>query len=301
MSAIDELGYETNIFARNLRQGGSRIIGLIVSDILNPFHATIVKSIQDEVYRQGFTLMVGSSDENSKRERTLLSQLRSHQLQGLIIIPTNDTQENLKNFDRIPVIEIDRFSGRLDSDNILLDNEKGIQLAVQHLIELGHRNICYIGGSTKAKTFKERMSGFLSSCPAQISQSVFEIPAVTSLHSQAQEIAGQVCTMLHNERPTAIIAGNNDITTGVVQAIYESGLKMPEDISLIAFDDPDWAAFFPCPLTTIRQPVYEMGQFSVRQLFKKIRGETSENSLVWRFEPELIIRKSTTTNFTKNQ
>lgn len=293
MTAIDELGYEANIFARNLRQGGSRTIGLIVSDILNPFHATIVKSIQDEVYREGFTLMVGSSEEDVDRENTLLSQLRSHQLQGLIIIPTANTLENLKNFDRIPVIEIDRFSGRKESDIVLLDNEQGMQIATQHLVALGHKHICYISGSTKTKTFAERMDGFIHSCSTSIRHEVIEIPAVTALHAQAQKLACQVCSRHQGERPTALIAANNDIATGLVQAICQSGLSMPDDISLVAFDDPEWAAFFPCPVTTIRQPVYEMGQFAARQLFRKLRGEQNKQTNIWRFEPQLIIRNST--------
>lgn len=293
MQAIDELGYETNIFARNLRQGGSRTLGLIVSDILNPFHATLVKAIQDEIYREGFTLIVGSSEEDATKESTILAQLRSHQLQGLIIIPTTGTCENLANFDNIPVIEIDRFSGREQSDIIRLDNEEGMKLAAAHLHQLGHQHICYIGGSTQAETFKERLEGFLKYCPDKNQTMLFEIPGIASLQAQANEITQQLCKIPKNKRPTAILAANNDIAAGVVQGVYQSGLSLAQDISLIAFDDPEWAGFFPCPITAIRQPAYEMGQFAARQLFRRIRGELIEQSTTWRFSPQLIIRHST--------
>lgn len=293
MTAIEELGYETNIFARNLRQGGSRTIGLIVSDILNPFHATIVKAIQDEIYREQFTLMVGSSEEDATKESLVLSQLRSHQLQGLIIIPTAGSHENLNAITGIPVIEIDRFSGRINSDIVRLNNEEGMQLATKHLLALGHQHFCYIGGSTEAETFKERIDGFLKACPEKTERLIFEIPGITALQTQAAEIAKQVCAKPKSQRPTAIIAANNDIASGVVQGIYQSGLRLADDISLIAFDDPEWAAFFPCPITTVRQPVYEMGLFAAKQLLRRIRGELTEQATTWRFTPQLIIRNST--------
>jgi len=293
MTAIEELGYETNIFARNLRQGGSRTIGLIVSDILNPFHATIVKAIQDEIYREAFTLMVGSSEEDAAKESSILSQLRSHQLQGLIIIPTTGSQENLSTITGIPVIEIDRFSGRSNSDIVRLNNEEGMRLATEHLLSLGHTHFCYIGGSTEAETFKERIDGFLNACPEKTERLIFEIPGITALQTQAAEIARQVCARPESQRPTAIIAANNDIASGVVQGIYQSGLRLAEDVSLIAFDDPEWAEFFPCPITTVRQPVYEMGLFAAKQLLRRIRGELTEDATTWRFAPQLIIRSST--------
>ena len=294
LAAIDEAGYETNIFARNLRQGGSRTIGLVVSDILNPFHAMIVKSIQDEVYREGFTLMVGSSDEDPRREETLIAQLRSHQLQGLIIIPTLQARENLKNIDHIPVIEIDRCSGYPQTENIRLNNAEGMRLATQHLTDLGHRHIAYIGGSVSAETFKERLEGFRHSCPAGVRQEVFELPAISGLQAGADELCRTLLHRSREQRPTAIIAANNDIASGVVQAVYQSGLSLPDDLSFIAFDKPECAAFFPCPITTIRQPVYQMGQFAAQRLFSRIRGEQTHSDPLSRFAPQLIVRRSTT-------
>lgn len=294
MMAIKELGYETNIFARNLRQGGSRTIGLVVSDILNPFHATIVKSIQDFIYREAFTLMVGSSDEDTVKEENIIAQLRRHQLQGLLIIPTVNAYNALNNFDTIPVIEIDRYSGRPQSDIVRLDNEEGMRIATQHLAELGHTCIGYIGGSTQAETFRERLEGFQKSCGSAITPQVVELQGIAALHSQAFEVTRQIFMQSSDTRPTAIIAANNDIASGVVKAVYQQGLSIPDDISFLAFDDPEWANFFPCPITTIRQPVYEMGQFAAKQLFRRMRGELTETPATWRFTPELIVRGSTT-------
>ncbi len=293
LAAIDEAGYETNIFARNLRQGGSRTIGLVVSDILNPFHAMIVKSIQDEVYREGFTLMVGSSDEDPRREETLIAQLRSHQLQGLIIIPTLQAKENLKNIDTIPVIEIDRCSGYPHTEIIRLNNAEGMRLATQHLTDLGHRHIAYISGSVSAETFKERLEGFRHACPDGVNQQIIELPGISGLQASADAACRTLLKRPRDARPSAVIAANNDIAAGVVAAIYQCGLSLPDDLSFIAFDDPHWAAFFPCPITTIRQPVYEMGQFAAQRLFSRIRGEHSDISPLSRFAPELIVRRST--------
>lgn len=293
MAAIKELGYETNIFARNLRQGGSRTIGLVVSDILNPFHAAIVKSIQDVVYREGFTLMVGSSDEDAAKEENVIAQLRSHQLQGLLIIPTASARHTLSNFDTTPVIEIDRYSGRPQSDIVRLDNEEGMRIATRHLTDLGHTRIGYIGGSTQAETFRERLEGFQKACGSSVFPQIFELPGITALHTQTLEVAKQIFTQPVASRPTAVIAANNDIATGIVKALYQLGLSMPDDISFLAFDDPEWADFFPCPVTTIRQPVYEMGQFAAKQLIRRLRGELTETPATWRFTPELIVRAST--------
>ncbi|XXD09996.1 LacI family DNA-binding transcriptional regulator [Klebsiella sp. R445] len=301
MTAIKDLGYETNIFARNLRQGGSRTIGLVVSDILNPFHAVIVKSIQDVVYREGFTLMVGSSDEDAAKEENIIAQLRSHQLQGLLIIPTVNALNNLSNFDTIPVIEIDRYSGRPQSDIVRLDNEEGMRIATQHLAHLGHTHVAYIGGSIQAETFRERLEGFEKACGSAITHQIVELPGITALYSQAFEAASQIFAQQAATRPTAIIAANNDIATGIMKAAFQQGLSMPDDISFLAFDDPEWAEFFPCPITTIRQPVYEMGQFAARQLFQRLRGELTEMPATWRFTPELIVRGSTTRPRLSNQ
>ncbi len=291
--AIDELGYETNIFARNLRQGASQIIGLVVSDILNAYHATVVKAVQDVAYKAGYTLIVGSTDEDSAREEQLITQLRSHMLQGLIIIPTANTRTNLQRFTNIPVVEIDRVSGNEKSDSILLNNIQGMAMATRHLLDLNHRHLAYIGGSTGTETFRERLTGFMQTCPAASQQDIIEIPATTSLFADACEQTHLLMSKPVGQRPTAIIAANNDIAAGVVHGIYQRRLVIPDDISLIIFDDPDWASFFPCPLTAIRQPTYEMGQHAAQLLIQRLKGQMAETVISKRFEPQLIIRAST--------
>ncbi|MGE4800353.1 LacI family DNA-binding transcriptional regulator [Yersinia hibernica] len=293
MKAIDELGYEANIFARNLRQGGSQVIGLVVSDILNTFHATIVKAVQDVAYKAGYTLIVGSTDEDSLREEQLMTQLRSHMLQGLIITPTHNTRDNLQRFTNIPIVEIDRISGHVGSDTVLLNNILGVEMAARHLLELKHSRIAYIGGSSQTITFAERLAGFRQVCPEETYTDVIEIPATTSLFADACEQTHLLMSKPIAQRPTAIIAANNDIAAGVVHAIYQRNIKMPDEVSVVAFDDPDWASFFPCPLTTIRQPVYDMGKHAAELLIERLRGNISGAALSERFDPQLIVRAST--------
>lgn len=293
--AIKDLGgYDANIFARNLRKGEFKIIGLIVADILNDFHATLVKAVQDVAYQHDFTAIVCCSDEDTQKESSLIQQLKSRMLQGLIITPTAKTEKNLTQLDRtIPVIEIDRVSGVEGGDKVLLNNKLGIELAYQHLQNLGHQRIAYIGGDSKTVTFGERLSCYLNISNNNPLRQYIEVAGTTGLFHEACQKTYYLLSMNKQERPTAIIAANNEIASAVVFAINQQRLSIPNDISVVAFDDPKWASFYPCPLTTIKQPAYEMGKIATETLISRLTGDTLAQPVVHRFNPELIIRQST--------
>lgn len=293
--AIKDMGgYDANIFARNLRKGEFKIIGLIVSDILNDFHALLVKAVQDIAYQHEFTAIVCCSDENTMKELSLIQQLKSRMLQGLIIIPTTNTKKNLDSLNNsIPVIEIDRVSSRTTSDSILLNNKLGIELAYQHLQNLGHERITYIGGESETITFGERLNCFINISQNNPSRGYIEIPGTTAIFNEACQKTHFLLSKSKKDRPTAIIAGNNEIASAVVFSINQQGLTIPSDISVVAFDDPNWASFYPCPLTTIKQPAYEMGKLAAETLIKRLSVNDFSTPVEYRLDPELIIRQST--------
>ncbi|GAA5532122.1 LacI family DNA-binding transcriptional regulator [Deinococcus aluminii] len=280
LEAARTLGYQPNVLARSLRQRGSRSLGLVVTDILNPFHAMLAKGVQDVAEAQGYTVLMFNTDEESAKERRAFETLRGHLPQGLIVVPTPATHLNLKLLPNLPVIELDRASGRAGAHTVMVDNEVGAYRAVSHLAALGHRRIGMIVGRLDISTAVERHEGYRR---ALLDAGLPYRPelVVPGNHREAdgRAAAHALLTLPPAERPTALFVGNNEMTVGAVLAARELGLRLPDDLSLIGFDDSRWAQTMTPAITVVAQPAYDLGALACRTLLNLLGGQTVPQSV----------------------
>jgi DNA-binding LacI/PurR family transcriptional regulator len=291
LRAIQELNYVPDRAARNLRTRTARVIGLIVSDIRNPFSSEISAGVEDAAYARGYTVLLGNTNLDRARERLYFETLLAERAAGVVVMPTGKRSDTCRQLVRsgIPVVAIDRAFTSPKTDVVLLDNRLGAALAVDHLTALGHGRIAMLAGSSSVQTNAERIDGFqqalrghgIELCSDMIRESIPD-------PSQAQTEA----TALLKTRPTAVVVGSNVVMLGVLQALRALRLKMPDDVSVIAFDDPPWAVALPVRLTVIGQPTFEIGATATKLLLERIGGSDAPPREI-RLPPELRVREST--------
>lgn len=294
-TVADEMGYRTNKLARYLKSKKTYEIGVTVSDILNPFFSTLIKSISKEVRKIGFSLMLCDSDENTGFEEESISHLLEKRVEGLIIAPVGIYSHHLNEIQqsKIPTILVDRIFEKSPFDTVSVDNHKGSCLATEYLIKKGHRRIGFIQGLPGSVTNEQRLKGFIDTLEShgiKVSSKYIVGDDFRSLNGYLQ-----VKTLLkYKNPPTAIFAAGDLIALGCIQAINEAGLRIPRDISLITFDDPRYFAHLSPPITAVKQPVTEMGIIAVKLLMERINNGNSVQKDV-QLNPQLIIRNSVRT------
>jgi DNA-binding LacI/PurR family transcriptional regulator len=288
----DDLGYSPNLVARNLRKGTSKTLGLIVTDILNPFHATVAKGVQDTAYRHGYSVFLCNTDEDPAKEREYLQLFAGQQLRGLIIVPTERTKTNLKIVKGFPVVEFDRSSGTPGAHVVVSENREGARAAVQHLIQAGHKRIGMVSGGKSLTTAIERLEGYREALEAAgIEADVHLIEPGNHREDGGFEAAKKLLTLPKSKRPTAIFAANNEMTVGAFKAARELELRVPDDLSLVGFDDSRWAQTVEPAITVIEQPTYEMATFACDLLLQVLSGRDAPPTVV-QYPNRLIERDS---------
>jgi LacI family transcriptional regulator len=286
------LGYRTNKLARSLKSKKTFEFGVAVSDILNPFYTTLIKSISKEIRKIGYTIMLCDSDENMEIEKNSIEHLLESRVEGLIIAPVgiySDYFQELKN-SYIPTVIVDRIFQNSTFDAVYVDNYKGSCLATEYLIREGHRRIAFIQGLPGTFPNEQRLKGYTDTLKK------YHIPVSTKyiVGDDFRILNGylQTKTLLkYKNPPTAIYTASDLIALGCVQAINEENLHIPHDISLISFDDPEYFAHLSPPLSAVRQPVLEMGTIAVKLLFDRIQNKHAEQKQI-QLSPQLIIRNS---------
>jgi len=294
LQAARELGYQPNQLARSLRQRSSRTLGLIITDILNPFHATLAKGVQDAAEKHNYTVFLFNTDEDPEKELRALNVLRGHLPQGLLIVPSPRAKENLLLVPKLPTVELDRSSGTPGVRTVMVDNIGGAKTAVQHLIELGHRKIGMIVGRLDISTAVERHQGYRE---ALLAHGIAYNEALVLLGNHREEDGYRAAMVLlslpKEERPTALFVGNNEMTVGAVLAVRELGLRIPDELSVVGFDDSRWAATMHPALTVVAQPTYELGFLACETLLSSLsRGRATLPTSI-RLDTTFIVREST--------
>jgi DNA-binding LacI/PurR family transcriptional regulator len=294
LAGVKRYGYRPNAIARSLRTQQSQTIGIVVSDIRNFFFGAIVKAVEGVASANGYSVLICNADENAQKEEAALQVLLDRKVSGLIHCSTGANLDLLRLFQRsgVPVVDLDRKSGLASVDTVVLDNEYGAELAIRHLVLLGHRQIAVIAGQQHLSTGRARLSGFkraLRNCHIPIPNGFVQ-------YGDAREFSGyQAIERLLSLRikPTAIITASIAMTTGVISYTRERGIRIPSDLSLIGFDDAVLAPYVDPPLTVISQPVELMGRCAAELLLERLRGKEGVELKV--FKPELIVRRSTAT------
>lgn len=269
LAAIDELAYEPNRVARSLRVQRSSIIGLIISDIQNSFFNTVVRGIEDSFYKHGYAVFLCNSDENPEKERMYLNLLKAERVAGVILTPTSKAAATLTDLMKadIPVIAIDRTVPGLELDTVTSNNQESAYRLVKHLIAQGHRRIATVLPDLSIGTGRERFEGYKQAlAEAQIALE----PELVQTGRPISEDGYNLTKTLLQHHPSALFSGTKLMTLGAIRAVQESGLKIPEDLTLAAFDKLDWMPYQP-QMSFAEQPTYELGKTAAQLLLERFK------------------------------
>jgi DNA-binding LacI/PurR family transcriptional regulator len=275
LAAIRELGYKPSRVARSLRVRSSQIIGLIISDIENPFFTSLVRAVEDVAYEHGYAIFLCNSDEDREKESLYIDLMIAEQVAGVILTATQETGSSCCKLVQTgtPTVSVDRRVLDCELDTVVLDNIQGAFNLTEHLIQMGHTRIGVITGLTSMTTGRERYEGYCEALsayqiPYEPELVKFGQPTVETGHQHTQALLS-----LDNP-PSALFTGNNMFTVGALHAIREAGLQIPDDISIVAFDDPEWTTLIDPMLTVVAQPTYELGQKAAQLILQRIANTT---------------------------
>ncbi|UQS18109.1 LacI family DNA-binding transcriptional regulator [Pseudomonas sp. HS6] len=287
--AIAELGYRPNQMARGLKRGRTRLIGMLVADIRNPYSIAVMHGVETACRRHGYSLVVCNTDRDDEQERQHLALLRSYNIEGLIVNTLGHHRDELDELKReMPLVLVDRKVDGLDSDMVGLNNPQAIEMALEHLQQRGYRDVLlvtepYDGTSSRI----ERVSSFQQ----QIGQRDVMRGAVLET---GPSLANDLQTFLNtpDSGPKALFCANGVAALACTLALREIGCRLFEDIGLIALDDLDWYPLVGSGITALAQPTAEIGAQAFECLLKRLRGD-DEAARTLDFAPVLIARGST--------
>ncbi|TWP35424.1 LacI family DNA-binding transcriptional regulator [Leekyejoonella antrihumi] len=275
--AVADTGYTPNSVARALATQNTMLIGIVMSFLSNPFFAPLVSDIDKTARRRGYTLLLTENHENTVDESKQVKVMLDRRVDGVILAPAARDLEPVLDIlanSGTPTVLIDRFGDRR-FDEVGVENIEPTAQLVAHLVEHGHDRIGFISGHTGLSTTVERLEGYrLGIERAGLS---FDRKLVRSGGSQIDPARRAVSALLATSRPpTAIITANNAMTIGALRGLRDLGRRVPDDVALAAFDDFEWADLMSPALTTIAQPIPEMGRLATKQLLRRIGGYTGE-------------------------
>lgn len=270
-SAIGQLGYVPNAVARQLRSKRSHTIALVLTDITNPFFTTIARGVEDEAAGRDFGVMFCNTDESDAEEVDYLQMLIQRQVDGVLLVPASNSGESLRllRMHRVPVVVLDRRVRSPRVDQVRSDSETGAYELVRHLVELGHRRIAMLSGRRTVSTSVDRVAGYQRA----LAEVGVGLDSALVLYGGYNAEAGfrmaqQVLAL--SVPPTAMFAANNFIAFGAIRALREAGLRVPEDISIVTFDDlPDGWVMEPF-MTVVAQPAYQIGRQAAALLLERL-------------------------------
>ncbi|MGI8908965.1 MAG: LacI family DNA-binding transcriptional regulator [Rubrobacteraceae bacterium] len=293
LSAIEELGYRPNLLAKGLKTRRTFTVGLLISDIQNPFFTSVVRGVEDVALSRGYHLFLCNTDEDPSREDEYITELANKGVDGLIVAssaPRHNHASRLR-AENVPFVFMDREVEGVDADAIRVDNRLGMRLIAEHLTELGHERIAMISGPLDRASGHERYRGLkdaLAEPGPGLDDALVRFGDFRT--SSGQEGARELLSL--TPPPTALVTANNQMTLGALLEIRDLGLRIPEDVSVVGFDDAEWASLVSPPLTTLAQPTYELGVRAMRLLLKRIEDPDGDMERLL-LEPELVVREST--------
>lgn len=290
--AVRELNYQPNRLARNLSLGQSKMVGLIIPDISNPFFATLACAVEAVAFEAGYGVLLCNTQNDRSRELSYLQLLSGRQLDGIVFLTSHAEDPELAEIlqGNRNVVLIDEDVPGVCAPRIFSENRTGGYLATRHLLDYGHTQIAFIGGPKNLLSTRERFTGFRN---ALEERRLKPVPKLIRFGPYTSDFGRQAALAFldSSKRPTAIFASSDYVALGVLNAAHESGLKIPDALSLIGFDDMPLAELLQPPLTTIRQSARELGAQGTKVLLKVMGGENIE-AMETRLPVKLIRRGS---------
>lgn len=292
--AVAKLGYIPNNQARALVSGRSRLLGVIISDITNPFFPELIQGFEEEAVAAGYETLIGSTGYDLRRMETCVQRMLERKVDGVAVMTFGIEEPLLERFalKKIPMVFIDVAPAKKGFSAIHIDYEKGIHEAVRHLAALGHRKVGFIAGPGELHSAQARKKAFCSAM-SSIGPAPPDGYVYTGDHTMDGGSQGADCLLKLRNPPTAIVCSNDMTAIGAMHAASRLGLKIPEDVSLIGFDDIGIARFMLPPLTTVRMSGREIATSAVRTLIASLKGNESEKVDFETVTTRLVIRQST--------
>ncbi|HVI88531.1 MAG TPA: LacI family DNA-binding transcriptional regulator [Dongiaceae bacterium] len=293
LEVADSLGYRANRVAQALRRGQLPIVGFVPGDIQNPFFARIAHDLEVELRKQHHNLLIASSEEDVEQEKELLESLRSLSVRGFVLAPTSatDNQHVVKLArDGAPIVLIDRVAKNVRCDSVVVDNEGGAREVVDYLVANGHRRIALLRDESRISTAQERLAGYQNSLQEHgiaLDETLIGVSRSTVEHA----IEATIRLFSRRDRPTALFTVDSLMTQGALLALRSMGLSIPQDVSLVGFDDFDLATFTDPQITVVAQPIAEIGPLAAKLLLDRLGGKRAAPRHI-RFPTRLIIRGS---------
>lgn len=292
-AAVKKLKYKPSRVARSLRNGRSTVLGVIISDIRNPVYTELFRGIEDIAYAEGFSVVLCNSFDSVERESDLLHMAAAERFAGVLMVsaPGGGGQISGLLHADIPVVAMDRKVEGADVDTVLVDNVKGAIMAVEHLLDQGYQRIGYLSGPTTIYTGAQRLAGYQAALASRRIRLATSLIRYCDFHEATAKAATKQL-LAKRPGPDAIFSANGMMTAGALEAIAEAGRVIPDHIAVLSFDESPWSRLVTPPLTTIEQPVFDMGREAVQLLLGRIRGyRGSARELT--LAPSLNVRAST--------
>lgn len=298
-SAIASLGFVRNESARQLRAGSSRILAYLMLDAGNPFFTDVARGVEDAAREAGLSVFLCNSNENAEREADYLDLLEQQRVQGVLITPVDPDSSRLRTLPArgTPVVLVDRAMDDDEHCSVAVDDVLGGEVAVTHLIELGHTRLAYVGGPHTIGQVVDRLAGARRALrraglpPENLVELITGALTVAEGRGAGQRLAG----LPLDRRPTAAFCANDLLALGLLQQCVSLGLRVPEDLAIVGYDDIEFAAAAAVPLTSVRQPRQLLGRTAAELLLDESSSPDHEHQSVT-FTPELVVRTSTRGN-----
>ena len=284
------LNYQPNNAARSLRSGRSRTIGVIVSDISNPFFADIARRIEDNAYKYNYTVFFGSSDENTSKLENLIDVMVNKGVDGLVIVPCHGSEEVIRKLAEtsLPLVLLDRTIPELEISHVVLNNRKATALATEHLIEQGYRRIEMVSYDMRLSNTLERETGYSSTMEQQGLKSFIHTHRIKFQHipEQIQKVVQEITQSSHPAE--AIIFATNTLAIEGLKALAKFNITVPDNIAVVGFDGSEAFELYHTTLTYIKQPIEQFGYEAVELLIKGIENQDKSRVASITLSPELI-------------
>jgi LacI family transcriptional regulator, fructose operon transcriptional repressor len=290
LATVAQLGYRPNLVARSLRARQSNSIGLIVSDVRNPFFTEISRAVEDIAYEQGFSVLLCNTDEDPKKEAIYLDLMHDTHVAGVIFTPTRHAMVQFPTMRLdVPMVVVDRSIPNAEVDSVLLDNADAAYQLTAHLLENGYRRIAALIGETST-TGRERRQGFDEALRAHGLTPAAELvktvrPMMDAGFAAAMEVLDAA------PPPDALFATNSLLAAGALQAIRQRHLAIPDDLALVSFDETTWERLVEPPITVIAQPTYEIGKTAAELLLQRVAEPRRPTRRVI-LKGQLLVRRS---------
>lgn len=291
--AMKEIGYKPNNLARSLRLGKSDTIGLVIPDSSNLFFAEIAKHIEDLGFKNGYTVFLCNSDDMIEKQREYIEVLIAKQVDGIVFISVSNDEDTINNLNSagIPFVIVDREEDDATTDIILVDNYLGGYIATSYLISLGHKKIGTITGPSPVNPSSYRYQGYLKALKDHEIKFRKEYVTTGDFRFMSGFIAMEKLLKLQ-QSPSAVFVQNDMMVLGAYRAINKLGLRVPEDISIVGYDNSPIAEIMTPSLTTIAQPIYEIAKSTINILLGRIKGNKDDFPARITLKPEIIVRDS---------